>query len=98
MEASDSVSSLIAGMAPLSLNTTVPFDIVIEIGTLCAGLLQFRSLLNIALTCHGVYEVLKPALGQKIIVWDLTTLKKAWKSACKGDTRAMMPQSWKQAE
>ncbi|KAJ9124639.1 hypothetical protein QFC24_003006 [Naganishia onofrii] len=82
MEASDSVSSLIAGMAALSLTTTVPFDIVIEIGTLCA-----------------VYEVLKPALGQKIIVWDLTTLKKAWKSACKkGDTRAMMPQSWKQAE
>ncbi|KAJ9111231.1 hypothetical protein QFC22_006606 [Naganishia vaughanmartiniae] len=97
MGSSDSISSIVTAMASLSINVTLPYDIVIEIGAFCAGSLQFRSLLNVALTCRVVYQVLKPMLRHRITAWNINILKAAWQCAFKR-TNVVLPPSWKQVE
>ncbi|KAJ9111230.1 hypothetical protein QFC22_006605 [Naganishia vaughanmartiniae] len=82
---------------PASTDITIPYDIVIEVGAFCAGGLQFQSLLSVALTCHAVYDELKPTLDRKIMVFDRDTVKTVWKIAVDKEN-GPAPESWRQVE
>lgn len=53
--------------------TALPDDIVVRIGTFCAGTFNFRSLVHLSLSRKAVHKGLKPVLDHPVLVW-----RKGW--------------------
>jgi hypothetical protein len=43
-------------------------DVLYEIGAFCAGAFDFRTLVNLSLTCKALHEAVKPVLDVPVLV------------------------------
>jgi hypothetical protein len=44
------------------------FDVLLGVAAFCAGSFEFRTLLNMALTCKSIHQAVKPILDTPILV------------------------------
>ncbi|GHJ90299.1 hypothetical protein NliqN6_6701 [Naganishia liquefaciens] len=84
-----------------STRPAIPLNIILEIGAFCAGSFNFRSLLNLSLSCKAVHEVFKPTLRVPILVWDSSKRPgKRFFAAClarfaKEEQAQVVPRRWR---
>lgn len=44
-------------------------DVLLDVAAFCAGAFEFRTLVNLSLTCKSIHEATKPVLDTPILVW-----------------------------
>lgn len=45
------------------------FDVLLQVAAFCAGALDFRTLVDLALSCKSIHDAVKPLLDVPILVW-----------------------------
>ena len=70
-------------VTPLSSDDDMllPYDLIIEIGMICAGSLEYHTMVNVALTCRAVRDGLKGSLDRKVMVWTVPIEESAFDHA-----------------
>jgi hypothetical protein len=44
------------------------FDVLCEIAVFCAGAFDFRTLVNLSLTCKAMHQAIRPVLDHPVLV------------------------------
>lgn len=98
---SSSNCSALPDVAPLSIATDddmlLPYDLIIENGMICAGSLEFHTMVNVALTCRAVRDGLKGTLDRKVMVWTVPIEESAFDQALLRKPTDQ-PLGWKQVK